>query len=453
MTTLARAYVFPVWQTMSRWQGISFMLMPAALASVVLLCTTAILAAMVSDTVGKAIVDKYGATVALFADSIVAPRVQELARQSTLLDSKKEELDGLHSPIVIGRPIIAFRIWIDDQIIYSSNREMIGRRFPLSPARARAWEGGVSTELNQLDGDDEVPIGALGAHILEVYAPLRQAGTGQIVALAETYEVATDLYYEVRAAQVLVWLIFGVSTIGFISLLFILIGRGASEISRINEEKSAFRMRVGRANRRISDMNELHMRRMGTDLNSGPVQLVGVALRRLEALRAFVAEMPAPANAKSEDFDAIGQALTEALDEISTLSESLVPSRLYELSLADTIASAVRRHERRSGASITCELAILPREVPFCVKACFYRFVREALEKGDQTAARTVRVDCDGDMLQVEVKCTIGTQQLPPSQQGQWLRTLQGRINSIGGKVLVQARPNVISYTGQLKVS
>ena len=160
MTTLARAYVFPVWQTMSRWQGNSLMLMPAALASAVLLCATAILAAMVSDTVGKAIVDRYGATVALFADSIVAPRVQELARHSTLLDSKKEELDGLLPPIVIGRPIIAFRIWIDDQIIYSNNREMIGRRFPLSPARARAWEGGVSTELNQLDGDDEVPIGA-----------------------------------------------------------------------------------------------------------------------------------------------------------------------------------------------------------------------------------------------------------------------------------------------------
>ena len=179
-------------------------------------------------------------------------------------------------------------------------------------------------------------------------------------------------------------------------------GRGASEISRINEEKSAFRMRVGRANRRISDMNELHMRRMGTDLYRGPVQLVGVAVRKLEALRAFVAEMPAPAHAKSVDFDAIGQALTEALDEIRTLSASVVPSRLDELSLADTIAGAVRRHERRTGASITCDLAILPREEPFSLKACFYRVLREALEKGDQRAARTVRVDCDGDMLQVE---------------------------------------------------
>jgi signal transduction histidine kinase len=183
------------------------------------------------------------------------------------------------------------------------------------------------------------------------------------------------------------------------------------------------------------------------------VQLVGVALLKLEALRALVAEMGAPADPNSEDFDAIRQALTEALDEIRNLSESLVPSQLYELSLADTIATAVRRHERRTGASITCELANLPPEVPFSVKACFYRFVREALAKGDQTDARTVRVDCDGDMLRVEVKCTIATQQLPPSQQGQWLRSLQEGIDSIGGKVLVQAWPNVISYTAQFKVS
>src|SRR5262245_56756333 len=211
MTTLARGYSFSVSQTMSQWQGIVLMYLPAAFASAVLLCATGLLAATTSGNVAKAIVDSYGAEVALFTDSFVAPRVQDLARHSALLESKKKELDGLFSPVVIGRPIIGFRIWVDDQIIYSNNHEMIGRRFSLSPARARAWQGGVSSELNQLDGDDDAAIRALGVHILEVYAPLRQAGTGQIVALVETYEVATDLTYEVRAAQALVWLIFALS--------------------------------------------------------------------------------------------------------------------------------------------------------------------------------------------------------------------------------------------------
>src|SRR5262245_16706605 len=452
MTTLARGYSISVWQTLSQWQGIGLIYLPAAVASALLLCATALITVNTCGDVVKAIVDRYAAEVALFTDSFVAPRVQELARHSTLSESKKTELDGLFSPVVIGRPIIAFRIWVDDQIIYSNNREMIGRRFALSPARARAWQGGVSSELNQLDGDDDAAIRALGVHILEVYAPLRQAGTGQIVALVETYEVATDLTYEVRAAQALVWLIFALSMIGFIALVVVLIKRHASEISRLNEEKSAFRVRVGRANRRISDINELQMRRLGTDLYEGPVRLVGAALLKLDALRALFAEIEAPADGKNEDFDAIKQALTEALDEIRKLSESLVPSKLYELSLAQTLATAVRRHEKRTGASVTCEIARLPQEVPFCVKACFYRFVGEALEQGDPTAARTVRVDCDGDVLQVEVKCTIATPHLPPFQHGQWLRALQATIESIGGKALVQALPNVISYTAQFKV-
>src|SRR5262245_44902110 len=220
-------------------------------------------------------------------------------------------------------PIHAFRIWTGNQIIYSNSREMIGRSFPMSRARARAWEGGVSTELNQLDGDDEAQIRALGVHVLEVYAPLRQSGTGRIVGLVETYEVATELYYEVRAVQVLVWLIFASSAVGVIFLLYVLVRRGASEVSRAHKEKDEFRLRVGSASRRVSDMNELHMRRVGTELFSGPVQHVAVALLKLDSLRALLGKVDLSTDAKSEDVEAIKRALNEALDDIRNLSESL----------------------------------------------------------------------------------------------------------------------------------
>ena len=377
---------------MSQWAGYSFLHRTVVLASAVLLCATAFIAASVSGKIGTAIVDRYGTEVALFTDSFVAPRVQELAGQSTLSEIKKKELDGLFAPTAIGRPIIAFRIWVDDQIIYSNSRDMIGRRFDLSPARARAWQGGVTTELSHLDGDDEVQIRALGVHVLEVYAPLRQAGTGRIIALVETYEVATELYYEVLTVQALVWLVFGGSAVGFIALLFILARRGASEVSRANQEKNEFRLRVGNANRRVSDMNEMHMRRVGTELYRGPVQLVGVALLKLDSLRALLAKVDLSAHAKREDVEAIRGALNEALDDIRNLSESLVPSKLYELSLADTITTAVRRHERRAGKSVACDLASLPSDVPFSVKTCLYRFVREALDSGDGPASGAGRM-------------------------------------------------------------
>jgi signal transduction histidine kinase len=446
---LARWCRSPVRQSMLQWAGVDLMYKLAAAASVLLLCATGFVAALVSSSIGKAIVDRYGAEAALFTDSFVAPRIQELAERSTLREDKKVELDGLFTPTVVGRPILAFRIWKDDQVIYSNNREMIGRRFPLSPARARAWEGGVSTELNQLDGDDEVQIRALGVHILEVYAPLRQAGTARIIALAETYEIGSDLYYEVRAAQALVWLVFFGSAAGLISLLFILAGRGASEVCRVNQEKNAFRLRMGSANRRISEMDELHMRRVGTELFSGPVQLIGVALLKLDSLRALSSKV-VPTQPQNDDVEAIRSALNEALADIRNLSESLVPSKLYELSLAETISTAVRRHERQTGASVTRELASLPAHVPFSLKASLYRFVREALDKG--TGSHCVRAGCADDLLFVEVRHTGDTPLPWPYDDQQWVRTFQDRVESIGGELLINARPNAVSYTAQFKI-
>src|SRR5262245_4812224 len=447
-TMLARWCLTPVRRSMSQWAAINLMHKVAAAASVVLLCATLFTPALVSSNIGKAIVDRYGAEVALYIDSFVAPRVQELAQHATLSELKNKELDGLFAPTVIGRPILAFRIWAGDQIIYSNSREMIGLSFPLSRARARAWAGGVSTELSQLDGDDDVQIRALGVHVLEVYAPLRQAGTGRIIGLVETYEAATELYYEVRAVQVLIWLVFASSAVGVMFLLYVLARHGATEVLRAHKEKDEFRLRVGTASRRLSDMNELHMRRVGTELFSGPAQHVAVALLKLDSVRALLSKVNLSTDAKSEDVEAIRGALNEALDDIRNLSESLVPSKLYELSLADTITTAVRRHERRVGGLVHCHVAILPVEIPFSVKSCLYRFVREALDQG--SGLQAVRAECGGDLLQVEVKGSGFESAMPHDPR--WSRAFHDRVEAIGGELLVKVRPDTVSYTAQFKI-
>lgn len=102
---LARWCRSPVRKSVLQWAGVDLMYKLAAAASVLLLCATGFVAALVSTSIGKAIVDRYGAEAALFTDSFVAPRIQELAERSTLLENKKVELDGLFAPTVVGRPI------------------------------------------------------------------------------------------------------------------------------------------------------------------------------------------------------------------------------------------------------------------------------------------------------------------------------------------------------------
>jgi len=243
--------------------------------------------------------------------------------------------------------------------------------------------------------------------------------------------------------------VFASSAAGVIFLLYILARRGVSEVSRAHKEKDEFRLRLGSASRRVSDMNELHMRRVGTELFSGPVQHVAVALLKLDSLRALLAKVDLINNANSEDVDAIRRALNEALHDIRSLSESLVPSKLYELSLADTLMTAVRRHQRHAGASVRCELASVPEEIPFSVKSCLYRFVREALDQG--SGPQTVRAQYAGDLLQVEVSCTG----IEPTMahDAQWLKTFHDRVEAIGGELLIKTNANAVTYTAQFKIA
>ena len=451
--TLMRFCLPPLVQSLSRWHGVNFVHKIAVAVSLVLLCGMGFVASILARHAGEAIKDSHGAEVALYTDSFVAPLVQELALRPTISEATKKELDNLFSPTVMGRPIVGFRIWADNEIIYSNSQRMIGERFPNSPSKTRAWRGGVSAELNELDGDDDVQIRALGVPILEVYAPLRQTGTGRIIALAETYEIAIDLAYDVNSAQALIWLIFAGSAAVIIFLLFVLARHGASELGRLGREKDEVRERVGSANRRISEMNELHMQRVGSELYRGPAQLVGVALLKLDSLSSFAGPEKGTGLAKTGDVEVIRSTLTQALEQIRNLSESLVPSSVYERSLAETIGTAVRRHERHTDMAVLLEIAALPAQIPFSVRTCVYGFVREALEKGCAgTDAHAVRVECFDDLLVVRVTGKIVAEHSPPSHTQQWLRTFKDRVESIGGELLIKALPTAISYTAKFKI-
>lgn len=88
----ARWCVTPVRESMSQWAAITLMHNVAAAASILLLGATAFVPALSSSHVGKAMVDRHGAEVALYRAGFVAPGVQELGQQSIVSDNKKQEL-------------------------------------------------------------------------------------------------------------------------------------------------------------------------------------------------------------------------------------------------------------------------------------------------------------------------------------------------------------------------
>lgn len=425
----------------------------AGAASAAVVCGMALAANVATSHIKEVIASHVATSTALYMESFIVPHVQELATKSALSEDKRKTLASLFAPTAIGKPIVGFRIWVDDTIVFSDDRTMIGRRFALSPSRNRAWAGNIAAELDSLDGDDDVEIYALGVPILETYAPIRQNGTGQIIALAETYQIAGDLQIEVWAAQALVCIVLGLGALGMSVLLFGLAERGSRELARVYWENEENRARVSAANRRVLELDDLQMRQVGTDLYQGPMQLVGLALLRLDSLRQCIARLGGTDNADAANVEKIRHALDKALGDIRSLYSRLIPSRIKELSLADTIAFAVRRHEQGTGALVTCHVGALPAQSPFCIKACLYRFVQDGLCCHEACDCYVVRATSDHDVIEVSIlsRCAAAPSGTGDPRHREMLSNLRDRVEALGGRFHVQSNADMSSMTASFR--
>src|SRR5499426_2763833 len=388
------------------WRRVARARKLTALLSIGILGATIYAGSLVTQYIQKTFANKAGASTALYMDSVVEPLVQELALQPTLSEENRSALERLMSPTSSGRPVIAFRIWVSDRIAFSSRGDLVGRRFSPHPTRTRAFEGEVVASLG-LDGDDDEDERALNVPILEVYAPVRQTGTNKIIALVETSELAVDLMREIQTAQYTSYAVLASGAIGLILMLFSLTGglqRQIGELARQQVQDKLFNRRVCHANRRVLEINEKNLRRVGEELYAGPLQLVAFAQLRLDALRDTPDKL-------GEEINSISAALKQCMRQIREVSTGLTPSDLEALSLPKVITTAVCLHEARTASVVSCEFRDLPQDAPYVVKSCLYQFIEQALGNIFRHSAASAKVHvcakCEDDRLEVELNCRL----------------------------------------------
>jgi signal transduction histidine kinase len=415
------------------WRGLGRAHKLTAALSVGIVCASIGAGSVVGKHIQELHANRVAASTALYVDSVIEPLVQELTSKPGLSESNRSELERLMSPASTGRPLVAFRIWLSDRIVFSNRGELVGKKFSPTSARNRAFHGEVVASLG-LEGDDEDDERALRVPILEIYAPVRQTGTNKIIALAETSELAVDLLTEIHAAQYTSYAVLASGAIGLILVLFSLTGdlqKQIGELARQQAQDKLFNNRLCRANRRVLESNEKNLRRLERALGDGPLQLIAFAQLRLDALR----EAP---DTLGEEIGAISAALKECSKQIREVSNGLTPSDLQELSPIQVISTAICLHEARTNSVVSCEFRDLPRAVPDLVKSCLYQFVEQALGKVFDLAAASAKVHvcakCQDDKLEVELIC-----QLRPAMP--WLadaiengiESLRHRIEALGG--------------------
>ena len=342
----------------------------------------------VSKRIEDAVVHTSAVTVALYMESFIAPLSQELASSDNLSDEVRMELSKIFNGTPVGKRVVSMKIWKKNgQVIYASDEDIEGKIFIPSEDLINAWEGNISASFDSYSGEESLNEASLGFPLLEVYSPITEYWTGEIIAVVEFYERADALQIALVRARWSSWMVVGLSfTISGI-LLFKIVHTGDSTIQKqqemlvkqlkssqiIAKQNEFLKQRVIDASSRATAQSDRTLRQIGSELHDGPAQYISLAALRLETI------LPKPRKGKTDAED-IKHALNTALTEIRTISRGLAIPDLDNHGVFSIIKRAISDHNKHNNQTIN-----IPRKIPkkcglgYSAKLCVFRFIQEGL--------------------------------------------------------------------------
>ena len=360
-----------------------------------MLAAMLVIGAWITARIEDSVVSNTASAGALYLESFVSPLSQELAANDRLSEPAIRALDEVFAASGLGQRIVSFKIWKPGGLIaHASDPALIGQRFDPKPELAAAWSGKVTGSLADLDDPENQGEAALGLPLLEIYSPLHEVWSGRIIAVAEFYEVASDLERDLADARRTSWLLVAGTFLASGLMLLGIVRAGSRTIARQKAELEAqigesraiaaqnveLRRRAIDASARATAQAERSLRRVSADLHDGPAQYVALAAMRLDSL------VPATEDGRREAA-ALGEALQTALGEIRALSRGLSLPELDRLSLAEVARRAVAAHLRPAGPPVALEYrGPEDPEVAESARICLYRFLQEGLSNASRHA-------------------------------------------------------------------
>ena len=426
------------------WAEMSLASQFALAGGLVMLLAALAVGFWVARRIEDAVVRNTANATALYMESFISPLIQDLAGADHLQPKNADALSRLLTDTPLGSRVVSFKIWVKGaKVVASSDADIVGKTFPGSDDIRQAWTGQLVASFDKLDEDENLDEQALGIPLLQIYAPIRARESGKIIAIAEFYEVATQLKTDLTKARLTSWLAVVLIMAAIFASLFAIVLRGSRIIARqvvdlteMAARNVTLRLKMQGAAARFSQLNDQALRRIGADLHDGPAQLMGFAALRLDSLRR-------EASPKAlKEIDGIEAAVREAIQEIRNISRGVSLPDIERRDLAEVIQGLVDAHSARTQSEVALTSNLAPgRDLPIAVKICVGRVVQEGLTNAWRHAegqGQEVTVREEGHSLIVSVRDRgpgLPERVVNDAEGGYGLGLagLAGRVESLGG--------------------
>ncbi|MBY5720474.1 sensor histidine kinase [Rhizobium leguminosarum] len=404
----------------------------------------------VSHLIEETVIHNSGAATALYVDSVIAPLLPDMQTESLLDEASAQALDETLGQGALGKRLVSFKLWRSDgTILYSNEKELVGRTFAVSDKLQRAFAGSLVARYEIASDPESDRERALGKPLMEIYNPVLQPWSGQAVAVLEFYETAEGLGDSLAHARLRSWGAVAALTATFFLVLSVLVFRGSrtieaqrkdlkervTELSALLAENRGLQRRLQRASQRAAALNETYLRSIGADLHDGPAQHIAYASLRLDS--DVLINASTQPEAREKELAWIRSSLAEAMTEIRNICSGLVLPHIEKSSITEVVTRVVEAHQHKTESHVETVIDEDGPELPPAVKICIYRFIQEALNNayrhggGVQQAVKAVSRD---GHVRIEVSDHgdgFDPTEVRPTSLG--LVGLRERIDSLGG--------------------
>lgn len=425
--------------------------------------------AIVTELIEHAVTRNAAATTALYVDSMIAPILPDLTTTKELDESVERALDETLGHGALGRRLKSFRLWrADGTIVYSNDKSLMGKRVTPNDNLRMAFAGQMAAEFNQVDDEESVAERTSGQPLLEIYNPVLQPWSGEVVAVSEFYEVATDLDSSLRRARLGSWgAVAAVITIFFLTLSAIvlrgsrtiglqstLLNERVEELSALLHQNQLLSARVQKASQQTAALNERFLRRVAADLHDGPAQLVAYASLRVDS--DMILDCKVPRLKRASEVATIKNSLDEAMQEIRDICHGLALPEIEGWDVRELLQRVVSGYQSRTGVTVELMTKDMPWEISPAEKICIYRFVQEALNNGFRHAGargQMVEQRLDDGCIVVTVRDQgTGFDPRNVKTKGLGLTGLCERVESLGGRFQIVSGNSGTTLTMSLKL-